>query len=114
PKDTQARLNLANMYSEANRIAEAQELYDVILHEGPGNAGALLGHGVILRKKRLYREALDEYLKAAEIEPKSPAVLYNIALIYDFYLPDSDKAREYYEKYIAAGGSPDRLPEAAP
>jgi len=47
-------------------------------------------------------------------EPAALRVIYyNIGLIYDYYLPDAQKAQESYQQFVAAGGDPARIPESA-
>ncbi|HEY3323527.1 MAG TPA: tetratricopeptide repeat protein [Planctomycetota bacterium] len=130
PTDIASRLNLANLLSESNRLAEAQEMYDAILEARPKHPGALIGMGVIWRKRGRYEKALDSYHLALEKEaewkktpPAEPSAAdgdlkakwriahFNIALIYDFYLYDRVKAQLHYDRFIELGGNPNKLPE---
>jgi superkiller protein 3 len=111
PKDYRAHLNLANLYSEFNRLSEAQDEYETILHDEPGNAAANLGVGVVWRKRGQYQKAIDCYTKALETDPKSAVIHYNIALTYDFYLKDAAKAKEQYALYVQCGGDRKKVPD---
>ena len=47
-----------------------------------------------------YNEALENYLEAYNFEPAEYSVLFNIATIYDFYIPHRKKALKYYEQFL--------------
>ena len=116
PKDETARVNYATLLGDFNRVAEALEEYDTVLQDNPNNTSALVGRGVILRKKSRFKESLACYLKAIEIDPDLPKAYFNAALIYDYYLTprDAEKARFYYDKYLEHGGDPAKLGDGAP
>ncbi|HYG76424.1 MAG TPA: tetratricopeptide repeat protein [Planctomycetota bacterium] len=109
--DNRARLNLANLLSECNHLSEAQEQYDTILRDKPDHTGALVGLGVVWRKRSRYEKAVDTYHLALKADPKLKVAHYNMALIYDFYLNDRAKAQIHYERFIELGGDPSKLPE---
>jgi tetratricopeptide (TPR) repeat protein len=112
--DVVSRLNLANLLSEANRLTEAQEQYEQILRDKPQHAAALLGNGVVWRKKARYDKAVECYQKALAASPpaKQQQVLeFNLGLVYDYYLNDQAKAQAHYQRYIELGGDPGKLPE---
>ncbi len=81
-----------------------------MVRESAKSTSALVGRGVLYRKRGKYKEALEDYLKALEIDPALTKAYYNAALIYDYYLPDPAKARQYYQKYVESGGDPAKLP----
>ncbi len=56
--------------------------------------------GVYYLKQDNYQGALGEFLKAHEILPEDTDAIYNIALIYRYYIYDYDKARYYFKKYL--------------
>ncbi len=114
PKDERARVNYANMLAELNRFSEAQEHYDLVIKQNPKNTSAYVGRGVTFRKRAKYKDALDDYLKAIEIDPTLAKAYFNAGLIYDYYLQDPAKARQYYKKYIENGGDPAKLPKDTP
>jgi len=59
-------------------------------------------HGNLLFKKKDYPAALDQYLKAVEVDPKHGNSYNNIANLY-YMGKQYDKAREYLEKAEANG-----------
>ena len=51
-------------------------------------------------KKERVEDALKEFLNAYKLQPRDPDTLYNIGLIYRYYLYDYDKARVFLNKYL--------------
>lgn len=111
PKDEGAHVNYANLLADFNRFTEALEEFDITLRLNPKNTAALVGHGVVMRKKARYKDALDDYLKAIEADPNLKVAYFNVAIIYDYYLPNPEKAKLYYDEYIKHGGDPAKLNE---
>ena len=111
PKDNKAHLNLANLYSEFNRLSEAQDEYEIIIRDEPNNVAANLGVGVVWRKRGQYQKALDCYNQALTADPKAAVVHYNIALTYDYYLKDLEQAKAAYARYVECGGDPKKVPD---
>jgi len=112
PKDIAARLNLANILSELNRMSEAQDEYEAVLRDKPaGYAPAFVGLGVIWRKRGKFEKAVDTYHQALKADPALKLAHFNIALIYDFYLNDRVKAQLHYDRFLELGGDPDKLPD---
>ncbi len=110
PKNIRARLNLGNLYSRNNRLAQAQDEYDLILREQPGHVGALLGSGIVFRKLGKYKKALKQYLLALEKNPNSSKIHYNTAVLYDYYLDQPADAKQHYQSYTSLGGDPKLIP----
>ncbi len=114
PKDLTAHVNCGHLLVEFNRFAEGMDEYELVLRENPKNTAALLGRGVLFRKRSRYKDALEDYLKAIAADPTLAKAYYNAALIYDYYLPDPTKAREYYQKFVENGGDPSKVPNDTP
>ena len=108
--DERSRLNLANLYSEANRLADAQDQYDVILKEKPEHTASLVGMGVVWRKRGKYEKALDCYHRALKTDESLKIAHYNMGLIYDYYLSDKIKAQIHYDRFVQLGGDVAKLP----
>ncbi len=56
--------------------------------------------GVYYLKNDRFKEALDEFLKSYEIISEDADTVYNIGLIYRYYIYDYDKARNYFTQYL--------------
>lgn len=106
-----ARLNLANMLTESNRLADAQDHFQRILQNDPNHVGALVGQAVINRKRGKYKDALAHYLEALKHDPDNPQLHYNLGLLYDYYLDNPTEAKNHYQRYLALGGDAAQLPE---
>lgn len=57
---------------------------------------------VILTEQQNFPAAVTEYRKVLEIRPSDADAHYNLAVIYDDYLKDNEKALEHYRQYIKA------------
>ena len=114
PKDASAHVNCGNLLVEFNHFSEGLDEYEIVLRENPKNTAALLGRGVLFRKRARYKDALEDYLKAIAADPTLAKAYYNAALVYDYYLPDAAKAKEFYQKFIDCGGDPSKIPTDTP
>ncbi len=56
--------------------------------------------GVYYLKNDRFKEALDEFLESYGIIPDDPDTVYNIGLIYRYYIYDYEKARDYFTQYL--------------
>ena len=110
-KNVSCRLNLANLLSDSNHLPEAQDEYEAILRDQPSQTGALVGLGVIWRKRGKYDKALENYHFALKADPNLRVAHFNMALIYDYYLNDKPKAQIHYDRFVELGGDPAKLPE---
>ncbi len=54
------------------------------------------------------KEAETDYLKSLELDPNYANAHYNIALLYDIYYQDIQKAIQHYEKYMSLLDRPDK------
>ena len=64
--------------------------------------------GVLDRKQGRFAEAEHAYLRAIELEPAYAAGYYNLAVLYELYVPRPDLALENYERYLQIGGADDK------
>ena len=56
--------------------------------------------GVMLTERGRIQEARKAYLRALRINPADPDVNYNLAILYDDYFNDPDKAYVHFERYL--------------
>lgn len=71
----------------------------------PRNAMALNWLGILYREARNYPRAEENYLKAIAINPDNPAVVLNLAILYDAYLKRPDDALARYREYQRMTGN---------
>jgi tetratricopeptide (TPR) repeat protein len=64
--------------------------------------------GTLLFRSGEYEKSAYEYEKAAKVMPNDPDIFYNLAIIYDFYVDEPEKAKGYYERYFRAEPNPGR------
>ncbi|MFH1288608.1 MAG: hypothetical protein ABII25_07930 [bacterium] len=55
---------------------------------------------VNLFQKRMFEDAVLEFEKAGKLNPKSPKIDYNLAIIYDDHLKDKKRAVGHYKQYL--------------
>ena len=56
--------------------------------------------GNFLFRQGEYTKAAYEYESALKLLPGDPDIYYNLAIIYDYYLKDAQKAAHYYQEYL--------------
>jgi tetratricopeptide (TPR) repeat protein len=64
--------------------------------------------GTLFFKAGDYEKAAYEYEQAAKVMPNDPETCYNLAIIYDFYVDEPEKSKNYYERYFRAEPDPGR------
>ncbi len=63
--------------------------------------------GVLGRKQGRFADAEQAYLRAIELQPDYAPAYYNLAVLYELYIPRPDLALQYYERYLQVGGPED-------
>jgi len=112
PKDSEARVLLANLYSIMERFDEAAEIYQAILADDPHNFNVRLLLGGLYARMHNYDKARQVLEKLAEINPDSYAGFYYLAKLYQ-EMRLFDKAAEAFDKALALNWSPMLAHEAA-
>jgi tetratricopeptide (TPR) repeat protein len=75
-------------------------------------AGAVCSHcgpvwnqlGVLNRQQGRFADAEQAYRRAIELEPGYAPAYYNLAVLYELYIPRPDLALENYERFLQVGG----------
>ncbi len=97
-------------------LARAREGDEVAARALLERASAVCSHcgpvwnelGVLDRQQGRFAEAEQAYRRAIEVEPGYAAAYYNLAVLYELYIPRPDLALENYERYLQIGGTDDR------
>ena len=61
--------------------------------------------GVLHGRHGRFAEAEEAYQRAIEVEPGFAAAYYNLAIIYELYIPRPELALQNYEQYLQLGGT---------
>lgn len=101
-------LNLGLARARAGDEAAARTLLE--------RAGTVCSHcgsvwselGVLDRQQGRFAEAEKAYRRAIELEPDYAVAYYNLAVLYELYIPRPDLALENYERYLQIVGSDDK------
>jgi tetratricopeptide (TPR) repeat protein len=98
-------LNLGLIRSRAGDEAGARVLFE--------RAAMVCGHcgsvwnelGVLHGRHGRFAEAEEAYQRAIEVEPGFAAAYYNLAIVYELYIPRPELALQNYEQYLQLGGT---------
>ncbi|QSX41697.1 tetratricopeptide repeat protein [Shewanella cyperi] len=104
-----ARLNLAIISHKRGDSARAKALIDSALALAP-MPEALNLRGVLARQEGDFRAAEADFTKALTQAPGYAAAHYNLALLYDLYLQQPEKAAFHCRQYLAQSGDSEATP----
>jgi Tfp pilus assembly protein PilF len=69
PKDVKAQRDLADLYSDAGKYDQAEQLYGALLKQIPGDAGLHFGCGRALMRRKKFAEAEQQFAAAVQLKP---------------------------------------------
>ncbi len=92
--------NLAIINLKKGHSEKAEELVKIAVERNPELPQALNLLAYFEQSKGKVKEAEKHYLQAIESKKDYTLAYYNLALLYDIYLQDIDKAIPYYQKYL--------------
>ena len=107
PKNTAARINLAQIEIQNNKPEQAKALVDDALSLEPNNVQALTLAGVIAREQGEFESAEEYYRKALSVNPNYIPALKNLGILLDLYRGRLDEALVFYEQAQALAAEPD-------
>lgn len=67
--------------------------------------------GVLDRGQGRFPDAEQAYLRAIELQPDYAPPYYNLAILYELYVPRPELALQNYERYLELGGAEDVTPD---
>jgi tetratricopeptide (TPR) repeat protein len=59
---------------------------------------------VLGRQQGRFTDAEQAYLRAIELQPDYAPAYYNLAVLYELYIPRPELALQNYERYLQVGG----------
>ena len=100
--------NLAIIELRKNKPAVALDLVNQSLHKNPNFSQALNLLAYLEQIRGDFKSAENNYKKAIENNPNYSIAHYNLALLYDIYLQDIEKAIPHYERYMELTNNKDK------
>jgi len=108
PKNLPAWVELGNLYFDSDRPKEAIEAYSRYLAVKPDNPDVRTDMGIMYRKMGQFDRALEEFRKAAQIDPKHANSRYNIGIVLLHDKHDMKGAINAWEDYLKVDPSSER------
>jgi tetratricopeptide (TPR) repeat protein len=110
PQISMYYVNLGVTYKRLGLLPEAIASYQHALEIDRDDAGIYYNMGIALRESGEFRKAEQAYKTALVILPDFMDAHYNLAVLYDLYLDEPDRAVEHYRRYLdLGGGNPDEV-----
>jgi tetratricopeptide (TPR) repeat protein len=110
PSDAEARVQLGNLYFDAERYDEAARWYEAALTVDPKNVNASTDLGIAYYYSNQPDRALAQFDTSLQLDPKHSKTLLNIGIVRAFGKQDLDGAEKAWEKVIELAPN---SPEAA-
>jgi cytochrome c-type biogenesis protein CcmH/NrfG len=110
PSDAEIRVQLGNLYFDADRYDEAMRWYEEALKVDPRNVNASTDLGIAYYYSNQPDRALAQFDKSLSIDPKHSKTLLNIGIVRAFAKQDLDGAEQAWQRVLDV--APDS-PEAA-
>ncbi|ALC16147.1 hypothetical protein DSOUD_1367 [Desulfuromonas soudanensis] len=101
PTNRNAWVQLGHGYFDSDQYIKAIEAYNKVLELDPNDPDILTDQGVMFRALGWYDKAVDNFVKANQLNPLHAQSLYNLGVVYRYDLKDLDKARAAWKKYLA-------------
>lgn len=98
-------LNLGLARAKAGDEAAAQDYFQRATQVCTRCGPAWNELGVLGRQQGRFADAEQAYLRAVELQPDYAAAYYNLAVLYELYLPRPELALQNYERYLQLGGA---------
>jgi tetratricopeptide (TPR) repeat protein len=100
PKDAASRVEVANLYFDAERFAEAARWYEAALAIDPRNVNASTDLGITYYYMKQTDRALAQFDRSLRIDPKHSKTLMNIGIVRAFGKEDLEGAAEAWQRLI--------------
>lgn len=100
PRNLPAWVELGNLYFDSDQPKEAIEAYSKYLAAKPDNPDVRTDMGIMYRRLGEFDRALEEFRKAAQIDPKHINSRYNIGIVLLHDKQDIKGAIKAWEDYL--------------
>jgi cytochrome c-type biogenesis protein CcmH/NrfG len=108
PRNLPAWVELGNLYFDSDQPKEAIEAYSHYLAVKPDNPDVRTDMGIMYRKLGQFDKALEEFRKAAQIDPKHVVSRYYIGLVLLHDKQDMKGAIKAWEEYLRVDPNSER------
>jgi tetratricopeptide (TPR) repeat protein len=105
PKNVEARVQLGNLYFDAERYQEAITWYTEAVNLAPNDVNVSTDLGVCYYYTNQPDKALEQFSRSLKIDPKHAKTLLNVGIVKAFGKQDLDGALQAWQQVIAV--SPD-------
>ena len=110
PSDAESRVQLGNLYFDAERYDDAMRWYAEALKVDPRNVNASTDLGIAYYYSNQPDRALAQFDKSLEIDPKHSKTLLNIGIVRSFGKEDLDGAEKAWQRVLdVAPNSPEAV-----
>jgi Flp pilus assembly protein TadD len=96
-----AHANLGILYRRADRLEPAISELETAVHCNPQQAAAWNELGIAYRLQGHFDKAREAYERSMALDPTYPAPKLNLAILFDLYLWDGERALALYDQYLA-------------
>jgi len=100
PANRNAWVELGNNYFDSEQPMQAVEAYGKALEINDQDPNVLTDQGIMFRRLGWYDKAIENFEKAAKINPQHAQSYYNLGIVYRYDLQDFPKAQVAWEKFI--------------
>ena len=108
PKNVEARVQLGNLYFDAERYPEASTWYDAAWKLAPNDVNVSTDLGVCYYYTNQPDKALEQFDRSLKLDPKHAKTLLNVGIVKAFGKQDLEGALQAWQQVVQiAPGSPE-------
>jgi cytochrome c-type biogenesis protein CcmH/NrfG len=100
PSDTETRVQLGNLYFDAERYEDATKWYQAALKVDPKNVNASTDLGIAYYYSNQPDRALAQFDQSLALDPKHSKTLLNVGIVRAFAKQDLDGAEKAWQRVI--------------
>ena len=105
PSNRQAWVKLGHNFFDSDQPMKAIEAYAKALELDGRDADVLTDQGIMFRRVGWYDRAIDNFVKAGEINPNHAQSFYNLGIVYRYDVQDFAKAKEVWTRFLVLSPS---------